>query len=225
MNIVLHKTIKLIILLNIVFADQTLHYNIKYLGLNAADCHISVKDTIYGPYDIATKVRFDVITKNFFNLIYPINNSYSIILDDTNNILSFRKTTNQPGVTNQLKTEFTNNQVVYEGTNIHIEKGYYNIFSLLYGIMQKKKFSDSIIVEREGLIYDCQVERNLNEYDIYLNANDNDDIAIIKHTDIFTWALFKNNSKRKVIVNEKIDRIEKCIFKLGFTTMTANLVK
>ena len=53
---VFFKVIKFYLFLNIVLADQTFYYNIKYLGFNAADCHISVQDTVYQSYHQATKV-------------------------------------------------------------------------------------------------------------------------------------------------------------------------
>ena len=222
---VFFKVIKLCLLLNIVLPNQSFHYNIKYLGFNAADCHISIKDTVYQSYNKATKVTFVVKTKNFFDLVYPIKNNYSIILDQLNNIIYFNKTTSQPGLSNILETEIINNRVLYKGTNFYIKEGQYNIFSLLYQIMLRNIIPENIVVEREGMLYKGKVEKNINEYDIYLNIDKNNNIGIIENTDIFTWALFKNNSKRKVILDDNINRIDKCIFKLGFTSMTASLVK
>ena len=219
------KVVKLCLLLNVILASQTFHYNIKYLGLNAADCYISVQDTVYQSYDKATKITFIVKTKNFFNLVYPIKNSYSIILDELNNIIYFNKTTSQPGLSNTLETEIINNKVLYKGSNFYIKEGQYNIFSLLYQIMLRNEIPENIVVEREGRLYNGKIKKDINEYDIYLNIDENNNIGIIENTDIFTWALFKNNSKRKVILDDNINRIDKCIFKLGFTSMTASLIK
>ena len=219
------NVINFYLLLNIVLANQTFHYNIKYLGFNDADCHISIKDTVYHSYNNATKVTFVVKTKNFFDLIYPIKNTYSIILDELDNIIYFSKITSQPGLSNILETEMIDNNVLYKDTNFYIKQGQYNIFSLLYQIMLRRSIPENINIEREGMIYNGIVKKNINEYDIYLNKDENNNIGIIENTDIFTWALFKNNSKRKIIVNDNIDRIEKCIFKLGFTSMTANFIE
>tara|TARA_Y100001960_G_C14742953_1_gene864046 strand:+ start:1629 stop:2306 length:678 start_codon:yes stop_codon:yes gene_type:complete len=219
------NVINFYLLLNIVLANQTLHYNIKYLGFNAADCHISIKDTVYHSYGQVIKVNFVVETKNFFDLIYPIKNTYSIILDELDNIIYFSKKTSQPGLSNIVETELVNNNVLYKNTNFYIKEGHYNIFSLLYQIMLRKNIPENIDIEREGMIYKGVVKKNINEYDIYLNIDENNNIGIFENTDIFTWALFKNNSKRKIIVNDNIDRIEKCIFKLGLTSMTASFVE
>ena len=49
-----------------------------------------------------------------------------------------------------------------------------------------------------------------------------DDVGLIKHTDIFTWALFKANVQRTIILND--NRIEKCVVKSGFLNFTAEYV-
>ena len=153
------------------------------------------------------------------------HNNYSIILDELNNIIYYNKTTSQPGLSNILETEIIDNRVIYKGTKSYIKEGQYNIFSLLYQIMLRNDIPENIVVEREGMLYKGIVKKNINQYDIYLNIDKNSNIGIIENTDIFTWALFKNNSRRKVILDDKINRIDKCIFKFGFTSMTASLIK
>ena len=44
---------------------------------------------------------------------------------------------------------------------------------------------------------------------------------IIKNTDIFTWALFKKNSKKYITINYSNNEIIKCIFKNNIIKMNA----
>ena len=47
---------------------------------------------------------------------------------------------------------------------------------------------------------------------------------LIKHTDIFTWALFKENSKKYITVDYENNEIMNCVFDLGLLKMTATNV-
>ena len=50
---------------------------------------------------------------------------------------------------------------------------------------------------------------------------DFDDTGLIKHTDIFTWSVFKENAVRKIWLDDSKNRIEKCQFKFGILNLTA----
>jgi hypothetical protein len=87
--------------------------------------------------------------------------------------------------------------------------------------------AENFIIEREGLNYKASLLKlpngsNLQKYKLNLSANPSTDkIGILEHTDIFTWAVFKENAVRTIWVNTSEQRIEKCNFNVGFFYLTA----
>ena len=223
----MEKIKKYIIIFNIIFsvilAYGEVHYNIKYLGIIVADCKISKNDTIFNEKNME-KIIFKVETKPFFNFIFPVENEYSIIIDDQNQIFSFSKNTSQPNVKNILKTEFINDRIIYLNNNFEILSSYYNVFSMLHTIMSDQNLPENFIIEREGLLYNALMEYHENEfmYKLYLKKNSVNE-PIIKNTDIFTWALFMDNADRKIFINPETKLIEKCIFSKGLISIIATI--
>ena len=54
---------------------------------------------------------------------------------------------------------------------------------------------------------------------------DCDNQSANEKTDIFTWALFKNNAKREILIDYDTNAIIKCIFKTGSIKMTAKNIQ
>jgi len=209
--------------INISFSNDILNYKIKYFGIYAADCTIDIKDTLYYNQD-SKRINFSVKTKPFFDFIFPISNIYSIILDGNNRILFFQKTTSQPKVTNSLYTVNRNGKIFYDNSDFEILPQYYNIFSILYMIISQSEMPNNCIIEREGLLYEALI--NFNEEDSIYNLNlknKNNVDPIIEHTDIFTWALFKENYKREIFINPDSKMLEKCVFSKGLMKISAHL--
>ena len=96
---------KIIILISFVayLHSYPLNYKIKYFGINIADCMISLVDTSFNNND-SKKIIYTVKTKAFFKKLFPVDNTYQIILNDKNEILFFSKKTFQPKVENFIET-------------------------------------------------------------------------------------------------------------------------
>lgn len=213
----------IVVFLNIGFSNNILNYKIKYFGIYAADCIIDIQDTIY--YNqVSKKINFIVKTKPFFDFLFPIDNKYSIILDENNSILFFQKTTSQPKVINSLYTVNRNGKIFYDNSDFEILPQYYNIFSILYMIISQLEIPNNCIIEREGLLYDALIDFNEENsvYKLSLKNKNNFD-PIIEHTDIFTWALFKENYKREIFINPDNKMLEKCVFSKGLMKISAHL--
>ena len=210
------------VLINLIFCYNQLDYKIKYFGIYIADCKITKKDTIF--YNSkAKKITFKVQTKNFFKHFFPLENIYSIILNKANNILFFKKETKQPRLLNSLETELKFNRVFYKGTDREILKNYYNIFSLLDIIMSGENVPEKFFLEREGAVYNASLKlEDNNVYELYIDNNSLYE-KLIEKTDIFSWALFLDNGKRKIFVDQEKNIIEKCIFSRGVIRVTATL--
>ena len=125
------NTLNILFILSITFAYEKLDYKIKYLGLYVANCEIKNKEIIYDD-KLANEIILMLKQENFFDIIFPINNEYKIILDKNNHILQFSKKTNQPGVYNDLITKKINNKIYYIDSNFEIKKEYFNIFSFTF---------------------------------------------------------------------------------------------
>jgi len=213
------------IFFTLLFSNDVFNYKIKYFGIHAANCSISISDTLIDN-NITQKILFDVKTKPFFELLFPINNRYSIILNSNNRILYFSKNTKQPRVENFLKTNLINDRVFYIDTNIEILPEYYNIFSVLYIILSGGNLPQNFVIEREGLIYNSSIYfiEDKSMYILNLEKENNGNNPIISHTDIFTWGIFMENSKKKIFINPETKIIEKCIFSKGLVSITATLL-
>ncbi len=212
-----------IIFFNILFSYNELHYRIKYLGVHAADCIITNKDTIYNN-ELSQVINFKVKTRKIVNYFFPIENNYKIILNKENYILFYKKNTIQPNLKNYFETELRNNNVFYKNTELQILPEYFNIFSMLHLLMiDKDRIPDNFILEREGLLYNAEINKKDNIYFLSLYLNDVTSKKLIENTDIFTWALFKDKAKRKIYFSKNHKYIQKCIFSKGLISMSAIL--
>ena len=145
MEIMKNNIIILFILISLLFSNDKFNYKIKYFGIHVAGCSILSSDTLFNN-ESSKKITFNVKTKPFFKFFFPINNKYSIILNENNRILSFIKNTSQPKVENFLKTKIINNRVVYDNHDFEILPNYYNIFSVLYIIMSGDTLPEDFII-------------------------------------------------------------------------------
>ena len=83
-------------------------------------------------------------------------------------------------------------------------------------------FDTENLLEREGKFYSYSVAKNEGKYELNISSID-DDEGLIKNTDIFTWAIFKENVKRYIHIND--NRIDKCIVKSGIFNFTAEYIQ
>jgi len=91
-------------------------------------------------------------------------------------------------------------------------------------IISQLEIPNNCIIEREGLLYDALIDFNEEKsmYNLSLKNKNNFD-PIIEHTDIFTWALFKENYKREIFINPDNKMLEKCVFSKGLMKVSAHL--
>ena len=98
---------------------------------------------------------------------------------------------------------------------------------LLYylSITPMEKISKSVRLEREGVIYNCIIYQKMKngklELELEFILENENNTPLIEHTDIFTWALFKEKSIKKITVNNF--KIEKCYFKSGLSILEATI--
>ena len=213
------KIIIYILLFCLSFCNEFYEYKIKSFGIPVAECSMAIKDTIYNN-EKSILLNFTVNTINVFDRLYPVNNKYSIIINNENSTTYFQKYTIQPGIINSIETEIKDDKVLYKNSDYSIPSNSFNIFSLLYLLMNSPEqinFNDENLLEREGKFYLYSVAKNGEKYELNISSID-DDEGLIKNTDIFTWAIFKKNVKRYIYISD--NRIDKCIVKswnLNFT--------
>ena len=127
-----------------------------------------------------------------------------------------------------------NDKVTYNNSSTLIPPNNFNIFSLLYFLSINKIMSPkNINLEREGLLYWGEIipihispDKNIVKYILDFKKNPNSiHRSIIENTDIFTWALFKDESKRYITVDYNSNDIIECVFTNGLITMYARNVK
>lgn len=204
--------------------SSNLNYRIKFFGIYVADCEIDISDTtIYNIEGI--KLNYKIRTKPFINNFFNVNNYYTIIIDKNKyNTLLYKKKSVQPKIINYIETEFVNNKIKYNDSNIYLNEDDFNIFSILYLIANNEKEIISSIkqIEREGKYYAFSFLNENNSYELILNEINNQDKGLIEHTDIFLWGIFLPNTNNSVIVND-LGYIEKCTFKRGLLTMSAKI--
>jgi len=223
------KKIYLILVFISSLLGATKEYSVTLYGIPMAYIYINNKDTIYNDKS-AVKLTYHTKTNKITSTLFRVNNIYETIIDiNTLKILSFKKSTFQPNITNHLYTTYTNDGVQYNNSNTIIPDNCFNIFSLLYYLSSTPldSIQNIITVEREGLIYECKISKSQIidklELELEFNLINSKNNAVIQHTDIFTWALFKKGSNNKIIINDS--EIEACEFKSGFTNLKANIKK
>ncbi|MDC0145378.1 DUF3108 domain-containing protein [bacterium] len=222
------KKYLIILIFQLLVPNDIMKYEVSLYKVPMAEVTINYQNTFFQNKE-AINLTFKTHTNKFASKIFKVNNDYETIIDPNNfNILSFRKNTYQPGLSNQLHTINKGDNVVYVNTDIIIPKNYFNIFSLLYylTITPFEKVQTNIKLERESLLYDCIIKKNKTEsfyeYELIFDLINKQQVPIIENTDMFTWAVFKENSYKKIVV-DKNKKIKSCVFSVGLTSLRANL--
>ena len=222
------KKYLIILIFQLLVSNDIMKYEVSLYKVPMAEVTINYKNTFFQNKE-AINLTFKTHTNKFASKIFKVNNDYETIIDPNNfNILSFKKNTYQPGLSNQLNTINTGDSVIYVNTDIIIPENYFNIFSLLYylTITPFEEVQTNIKLEREALLYDCIIKKNKTEsfyeYELIFDLINKQQVPIIENTDMFTWAVFKENSYKKIIVG-KNKKIKSCVFSVGLTSLRANL--
>ena len=222
------KKYLIILILQLLFSNNIMQYEVSLYKIPMAEVTINYKN-IYFKNTEAINLIFKTHTNKFASKIFKVNNDYETIIDPNNfNILSFKKNTYQPGLSNQLNTINQGDNIIYANTDIIIPKNYFNIFSLLYylTITPFEQVQTNIKLEREALLYNCIIKKNKTEsfyeYELIFDLINKGQSPIIENTDMFTWAIFKEDAYKKIIV-DKNKEIKSCIFTFGLTSLRANL--
>jgi len=224
--------VSLLLITTLLFPLDNQEFKVTFLGLPAAEVVLNVSDTLYNNED-GKSIHFKANSTGFIKYLFNVSNQYNTITSkNISTILSFRKNTTQPNIKNSLITSRINQQTIYNNSSIIIEKDYFNIFSLLYFLSENKILDiQNINIEREGLLYTGTIipikifDNNQILYDLNLVKNKSNNNSIIKHTDIFTWALFKDQAKREILVDYNQNNIVECIFSNGRIKMIAKNIK
>lgn len=207
------------------FCSDVYEYKIKSFGIQVAKCSMSIKDTVYNNKN-SILLNFTVKTLNIFDVFYPINNKYTIIIDDKSSSTKyFKKHTTQPEIINSIETIMKDNMIYYVDSNYSIPSNTLNIFSLLYFLMIDPiqiNYNPNNILEREGKFYSYSIFKDNEKYELDIFPLD-DDVGLIKHTDIFTWAIFKDGVKRYIYIDD--NKIQKCVVKSGILNFTAEYIE
>ena len=206
---------------------NTSNYDVKLYNISMSNVVMSTRDTIVNK-DLLTKISFETSTYKLISTFFEIDNKYQTLIDTHFNIISFQKETYQPNVSNKIFTVNKNDSVFYNNSQINIPKNYFNIFSLLYylSITRFEQVKSNVQLEREGLQYNCKIKKikikeSLYEYTLNFKLTDIDRVPLFIHSDIFTWAIFKENATRKIIVDSDLKKIVKCSFKNGWNKVEA----
>jgi len=224
---------KIILMISFLYSLEKQTFKVEFLGFQAAMVELDVLDTLYDNKKNKI-INFQAQSSGLVNYIFNVNNKYStIVREDLKTILSFSKDTMQPNLENSLKTISIDNKIIYDNSKIEIPNNHFNIFSLLYFLsMNKIMTTKNINIEREGELYSGIItpistfNNNTILYELDLIKRDAiNNNSIIKNTDIFTWALFKKNSTRRILVDYNKNSIVECIFKNGTIKMFAKNIK
>ena len=226
----MEKIIYLLLIIGFSFCS-TSEFDVTFMGLNAAKVSIIEKDTVFNNMN-AKSIIFKTQTVASSKIIFPLDNNYhTIITNDFKRILYFEKSTSQPWLENSLSTDLINEKVSYKNSSVEIQSNFQNIFTLLQYINHiplEKLLNNTFFIDREGLRYEATFEllleeNNFVELNLYLELIVNESYPIIKSTDIFTWAVFKEGADR--VLKIKNGKLVYCEFLLGFITMKATLVE
>jgi hypothetical protein len=224
---------RLALIVTFLFSEESQNFKIDFFGLPAATVNLHIIDTLYNR-ESNKLIYFQTESISIIKYIFNVNNQYeTIISQDAKSILSFSKNTSQPNLTNQLKTSRVNSKTFYNNSSRIIPDNHFNIFSLLYFLSNNKIIDiQNINIEREGLIYNGVItpikvfDNNRILYNLELIKKDYiDNQYVIKNTDIFTWALFKESARREILVDYNDNNIIECIFKHGKIKMSAKNIK
>ena len=159
--------------------------------------------------------------------IYNVNNRYTTIIDENNyQLLYYNKKSTQPKINNTISTNIKKGKIFYKGTSLEINKNEYNIFSLLYALASNLDMVqyDKFIIDREGKKYSGEITLiNNNTYELELNELNTNNNGVIKHTDIFSWALFLPNTNKIIEFDQNREIITFCSFKKNFLKFSAKI--
>ena len=149
-------------------------------------------------------------------------------------ILNYKKQTEHPGLKDSIyaKIDFITNNLIYSHIDNKIPSKIFNIFSFFHYLQNElvinNKNSMNFSLDREGDLYtgELLLKNQINSkllYSLSLKKDKNIN-KIQRKTDIFTWALFLDNSERLLTINKKTGILEKCVFSRGFITLNAELI-
>ena len=213
--------------------SQKYEYDITYMGLPAAEVKIEVSDTIFlgAPAKI---IKYNTHTISFIHSFFAVDNEYKTITSpDYKKILSFSKETHHPGLDDTLSAilNINTNLLEYVHTSKKINSEIFNVFSLFHYLQDTTSKIESklsnLVIDKEGSLFKGHLSlesENSREKIVDLNLHKlNEPTPINRKTDIFTWAVFLENSKRKLIFNKRTGVLEKCIFSKGIISMKAKL--
>ena len=116
-----------------------------------------------------------------------------------------------------------NGRVFYTGTKIEIQGGVFNIFTLLDYISYNdysKLLINNFLLEREGILYDAELTREMDYLLLDINQISNNR-GVIEFTDIFTWAVFKNDGKRMIWIDKDNNCVSRCVFEINGMNLEA----
>lgn len=222
----MEKLIFFIILFCGFIFGQSSEFIVEFMGFDAAKVQITEIDTIYKGYE-AKSITFKTETVSASKTLFPVDNTYhTIIKNDFSRILYFKKSTSQPWLKNELETVLINEKVRYKDSEIDISHGFLNIFTLLQylnhapiEVLVEKVY----YLDREGQRFRASFDE-INPNELFLNLeNLNINSPIIKETDIFTWAVFREGAKRTLRI--KNGKLVYCQFSIGFINMKAEIVE
>jgi len=205
-------------------------YSVRMWGIPVATVEMYGTDSTYN--DIPARfVYFSTKTSPLTSKIFFVDNQYTLWVDPIDHrTLSFQKSTIQPGVVNSLATEMMNNNIYYQSTDIPIPADTFTIFSLL-DFIRYHRFKEPFLcnIEREGYIFPSKLipvstDHNYVRYQLDIDINfPQKHPPVVEHTDIFTWALFKEGVSRQIDMNYHSNQIEACVFTSGVIRLSAKL--
>lgn len=207
-------------------------YTVTMWGLSVASVEINSVDSTF-QNNLARYISFSTKTTSFMSSFFHVDNHYKLWVDPkTYSIRSFEKNTTQPKVDNTLKTEIIDDKIYYLKTRTVIPKDVFTIFSLL-DYIRFNQFTNSFycLLEREGQIFPAvlipiSTEENIVQYQLDIDLNfPQDNVSVVEHTDIFSWAIYKEGVSRMIKVNYNTQKIESCVFASGLVHLTAKLQK
>ncbi len=212
--------------------SETTDFQVSVWGVHVADVSLSKRDTLFHE-QACLQINLRAETVGMSSTLYPVQNQYSLIVDaETYGLRYFTKNTSQPGIVNILETTASDLGICYTNTTVCLPDSALTIFSLLVYLAENQPQSlHSSVLEREGLFYTADVEI-INEDDSVINYNLQIDLnshqafgAVLKDTDIFSWAVFKPGAKRLIQIDRKKHRIRSCEFQFGLMKLSAGAMK
>jgi len=218
----------LFIFFSIILCSKNYNYQIKFLGVPVANCLIEYSDTLISNQGYK-HLNYEVKTNSFINNFFKIDNQYSILIDSINfNTISYKKKTYQPEIINNIETTLKGDSLSYNNSDVKISIEDKNIFTVLY-LFEKNNFNELQKInniEREGKYYRYQFKKEkINTYRLLFDELNQNNEGIMKHTDIFLWGLFLDDSYNQIVMGANKPYIKECNFKKGFIRITAKFIE